>query len=285
MKLARFLYEGSERIGLVVAEGMIDVAKHKPGSFSSMTALLDDWAALGPLLGELQADTPADYPLSSVTLLAPVARPGKIMAIGLNYADHAKEAGMELPKNQMWFTKAVTSITGPFAKVELPKVSSQLDYEAELVMVIGRRCRHVSVEDAASVILGYCVGNDVSVRDWQFHTSQFTIGKSFDTHGPIGPWIVTADAIDPFHLGIRTFVNGEKRQDSNTDQFVFNPFELVAHLSKAMTLEPGDLIFTGTPPGVGAAMKPAQWLGAGDVIRVEIDEIGWIENVVVPEGR
>lgn len=283
MKIARFLYESSERIGIVVPQGVIDVTKHKPESFPSMTAVLDGWLTLRPLLDELEASTPADFPLSSVTLLAPVARPGKIMAIGLNYADHAKEAGMDLPKNQMWFTKAVTSITGPNSEVELPKVSSQLDYEAELVIVIGCRCRHVDVKDAPSVILGYCVGNDLSVRDWQFHTSQFTIGKSFDTHGPIGPWIVTSDSIDPRHLAIRSSVNGEVRQDSNTDQFVFDPFQMVSHLSSAMTLEPGDLIFTGTPPGVGAAMKPQRWLAVGDVVRVEIDQIGWIENVVAAE--
>ncbi len=283
MKIARFLYESSERIGIVVPQGVIDVTKHKPESFPSMTALLDGWLTLRPLLDELEASTPADFPLSSVTLLAPVARPGKIMAIGLNYADHAKEAGMDLPKNQMWFTKAVTSITGPNSEVELPKVSSQLDYEAELVIVIGCRCRHVDVKDAPSVILGYCVGNDLSVRDWQFHTSQFTIGKSFDTHGPIGPWIVTSDSIDPRHLAIRSSVNGEVRQDSNTGQFVFDPFQMVSHLSSAMTLEPGDLIFTGTPPGVGAAMKPQRWLAVGDVVRVEIDQIGWIENVVAAE--
>jgi 2-keto-4-pentenoate hydratase/2-oxohepta-3-ene-1,7-dioic acid hydratase in catechol pathway len=149
--------------------------------------------------------------------------------------------------------------------------------------VIGRRCRHVSREEARTVIFGYCVGNDVTVRDWQFKTSQFVLGKSFDTHAPIGPWIVTADAIDPHNLEIRSYVNGEERQHSNTRHFIFDCYAMVEHLSKAMTLEPGDLIFTGTPSGVGAVMKPPKFLAAGDVVRVEIDGIGAIENHVVNE--
>ena len=217
-------------------------------------------------------------------LLAPVARPGKIMAIGLNYADHIRETGQKMPSHQIWFTKAVTSINGPFDPIELPIASAQVDYEAELVVIVGKRCKHVPKERAADVVFGYCAGNDVSVRDWQMQTTQWVLGKSFDTHAPIGPWIVTADEIgDPHTMGIRCFVNGERRQNSNTENLVFNVYDQIAHLSRAMTLEPGDIIFTGTPGGVGLAMQPPQWLKAGDKVRVEIDRIGSIEAEMQPE--
>ena len=283
MKLFRFSKEGSIRIGVGRDEGVIDVAAHLPAAPATMLALLTDWENWRNRLEDLQGSTAPDFPLASVELLAPVERPGKTFAIGLNYADHAKEAGMDLPKVQLWFTKAVTTLNGPFAPVQLPKASHQLDYEGELVIVIGKRCRHVSVADAPSVIAGYCVGNDVSVRDWQLQGSQWSLGKSFDTHGPIGPCIITADSLDPRYLPIRAYVNGEQRQSSNTDQMVFNCFQMIEHLSKAMTLEPGDLIFTGTPPGIGFAHKPPKFLQVGDVVRIEIEGIGAIENTIQPE--
>jgi 2-keto-4-pentenoate hydratase/2-oxohepta-3-ene-1,7-dioic acid hydratase in catechol pathway len=214
---------------------------------------------------------------------APVPRPGKILGIGLNYADHIAEAGMQRPEHQLWFAKAVTAVTGPYDPIQRPVVSTKLDYEAELVFVVGQRCRHVPVDRADGAIFGYCAGNDVSVRDWQMRTGQFTLGKSFDTHAPFGPFIVTPDEIDPRNLGIRTFVNGEKRQDSNTKNLIFDCAAQLAHLSQVMTLEPGDVFFTGTPGGVGAAMKPPQFLKAGDRVRVEIDRIGFLENEVVDE--
>jgi len=217
-------------------------------------------------------------------LLSPVRRPGKIMGIGLNYADHAAEAAMELPKDQLWFSKAATAINDPFGGLQLPRVSDALDYEAELVIVIGRKCRHVARSDVRSVIFGYCAGNDATVRDWQFKTSQFVLGKSFDSHAPIGPWIVTADALDPSALEITCKVNGELRQHSNTRHLIFDCAAIIEHLSKAMTLEPGDLIFTGTPSGVGAVMKPPKFLRVGDVVRVEIEGIGAIENKVIREA-
>jgi 2-keto-4-pentenoate hydratase/2-oxohepta-3-ene-1,7-dioic acid hydratase in catechol pathway len=175
---------------------------------------------------------------------------------------------------------------GPGDDIHMPKVSSLLDYEAELAIVIGKRCRHVSVDDAHEVIAGYTIANDVSVRDWQLRTPTMTIGKSFDTHGPLGPWIVTADELgDPHSLGIRAFVNGEIRQDANTREMVFNCFEQVSHLSEAFTLEPGDVIATGTPAGVGAARQPFPegLLKVGDVVRVEIDGIGELVTSVVAE--
>jgi 2-keto-4-pentenoate hydratase/2-oxohepta-3-ene-1,7-dioic acid hydratase in catechol pathway len=176
-------------------------------------------------------------------------------------------------------------VNGPYDPIEKPKASDAIDYEAELVFIIGKRCRHVSREDAAAAIFGYSVGNDVSVRDWQMATSQFLLGKSFDTHAPFGPWIVTPDELgDPHALGIRSFVNGQKRQDSNTRHLIFDIYDQIAHVSQAMTLEPGDVIFTGTPGGVGMAMDPPCFLRAGDTVRVEIERIGVLEAKVTAEG-
>ena len=182
-------------------------------------------------------------------------------------ADHIAESGMAAPAEQLWFPKAVTAVNDPYGTIDLPRVSSQLDYEAELVMVIGRGGRHIGRDRAKDAIFGFCAGNDVSVRDWQRRTSQFTLGKSFDSHAPFGPWIATADGFDPHAAGIRCLVNGELRQDSDTRHMIFDCFDQVALLSQAMTLEPGDVFFTGTPGGVAMAMDPPAWLKAGDSTR------------------
>jgi 2-keto-4-pentenoate hydratase/2-oxohepta-3-ene-1,7-dioic acid hydratase in catechol pathway len=277
--------DGVPALGVVVDGGIVQISKHIADAPADMIGLIGAWPAFRDRLEALAANTHADVALDAVTLLAPVPRPPKMLGIGLNYADHLAESGMEKPADQLWFAKMSTSATGPFASIDLPRVSDQLDYEAELAFVIGERCRHVPRERAHEVIFGYCAANDVSVRDWQVRTSQFTLGKSFDTHAPFGPWIVTADEIaDPHALAIRCFVNGEKRQDSNTRELIFNCFEQVEHLSKVMTLEPGDVIFSGTPGGVGVAYKPPRWLRARDRVRVEIDGIGAIENVVRDEA-
>jgi 2-keto-4-pentenoate hydratase/2-oxohepta-3-ene-1,7-dioic acid hydratase in catechol pathway len=285
MKLVTFTRLGNApAIGIAIDGGVIDIRLHLSDAPHDMIGLIATWPDWRERVASLAASGSSDYASGDVTLLAPVPRPGKILGIGLNYADHVAESGMARPAEQLWFAKMPTSATGPFATVELPRVSAQLDYEAELAFVIGKRCRHVPRERAHEVIFGYCAANDVSVRDWQLSTSQFTIGKSFDTHAPFGPWIVTSDAIDdPHELGVRCFVNGEKRQDSNTSQLIFDCHAQVEHLSKAMTLEPGDVIMTGTPGGVGVAAKPPRWLRAGDRVRVEIDAIGAIENVVQAE--
>jgi len=225
------------------------------------------------------------HPLSEVRMLAPV-QPRKFLAIGLNYADHIAESGMEAPEHPIFFNKQATCVVGPGEDVHMPRVSSLLDYEGELAIVIGTRCRHVAAERAHEVIAGYTIANDVSVRDWQLRTPTMTMGKSFDTHGPLGPWIVTADELgDPHELGIRTFVNGEQRQDGNTRDMVFDCYQQVAHLSQAFTLEPGDVIATGTPAGVGAAIQPFPdgLLKVGDEVRIEIDGIGELTNAVVEE--
>jgi 2-keto-4-pentenoate hydratase/2-oxohepta-3-ene-1,7-dioic acid hydratase in catechol pathway len=282
MKIARFTTHNQDGIGLAVEGGIVDVGKRMSRPIATMLDVIENWVELRPQLQRLQSCQP-DLAMHEIVLRAPIARPGKILGIGLNYADHAAEARMDLPKEQLWFAKLVTTISDPFGVVQLPKVSDCLDYEAELVFVIGRKCRHVSREQAASMIFGYCVGNDITVRDWQFKTSQFILGKSFDTHAPIGPWIVTSDCIDPHCLSIRCFVNDEERQSSNTRQLIFDCSAMVEYLSKVMTLEPGDLVFTGTPAGVGAARKPAVWLREGDRVRTEIEGIGSIENRIVRE--
>jgi 2-keto-4-pentenoate hydratase/2-oxohepta-3-ene-1,7-dioic acid hydratase in catechol pathway len=175
-------------------------------------------------------------------------------------------------------------VTGPYDPVHLPRVSSALDYEGELAFVIGKRCRHVPRARAHEVIAGFCVHDDVSVRDWQLRVPTWTMGKSFDTHGPLGPWLTTSDEVgDPHALSIRTLVNGEVRQSSNTKELIFDCYTLVEHITTAFTLEVGDVIATGTPGGVGIGMKPPRMLVAGDVVRIEIQNLGFIQNEVVPE--
>jgi 2-keto-4-pentenoate hydratase/2-oxohepta-3-ene-1,7-dioic acid hydratase in catechol pathway len=190
----------------------------------------------------------------------------------------AEKLGVENPKKQFWFNKQTTCISGPYDVID-PGVSAELDYEVELGVVIGRAAKAVRAHEASSHIFGYVVANDVSARDWQFHSPTFTMGKSFDTHGPIGPWIVTADEIaDAQNLNLRCLVNGELRQSSNTSQMIHSVAEQIEYLSTAFTLEPGDLIATGTPEGVGIAMNPRRFLHRGDLVRCEIDGIGVIEN-------
>jgi len=220
-----------------------------------------------------------------VRLLAPVA-PRKYLAIALNYRDHIAEMGMEAPEVPVFFNKQVTCVVGPGADVHMPKVSTFLDYEAELAVVVGRRCRHVPVERAHEVIAGYTCANDVSVRDWQGKAQTMTIGKSFDTHGPLGPWLVTGDELgDPHDLAIRCYVEDELRQDARTSEMVFDCFDQVSHLSEAFTLEPGDVIATGTPAGVGLGRQPVRdnLLHVGETVRVEIEAIGELANTVVAE--
>jgi len=278
MKLATFERSGASQTGVVVDDSI--VATGLPGS---MIDLIAGGKSLHKQI-ETAAATGERYPLSRVHLLAPVQRPGKIFAIGLNYADHIAESKMETPKHQVWFTKAVTSVNGPFDPILIAKAGQFVDYEVELVAVIGKRGRNITRTDAPAHVFGYCIGNDVTERFWQHRTPQWSLGKSFDTHAPIGPWITTADEIaDPHALGLRCFVNGEKRQDSNSRQLVFNIWDQIEHLSQAMTLEPGDLIFTGTPGGVGAAMEPRQFLKPGDIVRCEIDTLGAIEAKMIAE--
>jgi 2-keto-4-pentenoate hydratase/2-oxohepta-3-ene-1,7-dioic acid hydratase in catechol pathway len=283
MKLATFTHANRTRIGIVDGDGIVDLSTAAPDLPDEMLAFLE--AGPSALEAAQRAVAGADrIALADVRLEAPIARPRKFIGIGLNYADHVAESGLEIPKFPTIFNKQSTCITGPGDPIHLPRASAVLDYEGELGFVIGRRCRHVSRENAQDVIAGYLVVNDVSVRDWQLRIPTWTIGKSFDTHGPIGPWIVTSDELrDPHGCSLRTWVNGELRQDSNTKELIFDCAALVEHLSTAFTLEPGDVIATGTPSGVGIGMKPPKLLVAGDVVRIEIEGIGELENTVIDE--
>lgn len=279
MKLCTYTLEGQTQTGIVVGDHVVPT-----GIPGSMIDLIKAWEAQKTAL-EARAAAGGGVPLASVKLEAPVQRPGKIFAIGLNYADHIEESKMGTPERQVWFTKAQTSINGPYDPVQIARGTTTNDYEVELVAVIGRGGKHIAAADAPAAVFGYCVGNDVTERMWQHASPQWSLGKSFDTHAPIGPWIVTADELgDPHGRGIRCFVNGEKRQDSNTSHLVFDVWQQIEHLSVGMTLEPGDVLFTGTPGGVGAAMDPRQFLKPGDVVRCEIDGLGHIEASMVAEG-
>ncbi|MBI3677861.1 MAG: fumarylacetoacetate hydrolase family protein [Proteobacteria bacterium] len=284
MKLVTFVKDAGDQVGIVSGEGVIALAKTAPSLPRDMIGLISAWSDVRKDV-ERAAQSAPHHALRDVRLLAPVPRPQKILAIGLNYADHIEESGQAKPERQIWFSKLPNSVNGPYDPIQIPKVSSAVDYEAELVFLIAKRCRHVKKEEAASVVFGYCAGNDVSVRDWQFHTPQWLLGKSFDTHAPFGPWIATADEVgDPHTLGIRCLVNGQMKQNSNTKNLVFNVYDQIALLSQAMTLEPGDIVFTGTPGGVGMASKPPAFLKPGDTVRVEIDRIGAIEAKVIAEA-
>ena len=279
MKLATYLAEGRSRAGIVVGDRIVET-----GLDGGMIALIENWDAARPAL-EAKAQAGGGVPLASVRLQAPVPRPGKIFAIGLNYADHIAESKLGTPERQIWFTKAQTAVNGPFDPILIARGSTAVDYEVELVAIIGRRGKHIPAERAHEHVFGYCVGNDVTERAWQHAGPQWSLAKSFDTHAPMGPWLTTADEVaDPHALGISCFVNGERRQASNTSNLVFDLWQQVAHLSAAMTLEPGDAIFTGTPGGVGAAMDPRRFLKAGDVVRCEIDSLGAIEGVMADEA-
>lgn len=277
MKIARFDAGHGAEIGIVTSEGMVPVNRINPSLPKDMATVAAEWPALREQFESLIGRSDGLLQMSEIKLLAPVERPGKILAIGLNYADHIAESGLETPKDQVWFCKHQNSVNAPNGDIEIPSASQMVDYEAELVVVIGRGGKHIPGDAAKDAVFGYCIGNDVSARDWQWKTPQWMLGKSFDTHGPFGPWITTADEVgDPHRLGIRAIVNGDLRQNSNTRHLVFSVWDQIALLSQAMTLTPGDIIFTGTPGGVGAATK--SWLQPGDVVRIEIDELGAIES-------
>jgi len=278
MKLATFTAGAAPELGAVVGDAIVPLNRAAPGLPADMIGLIKAWSTAQTEVRRIADGGAGALALDSVRLLAPIPRPGKIWAIGLNYADHIAESGVETPANQVWFTKAGTAVTGPFDPVQVP--TAFCDYEVEMVAVIGAGGRNISLGDAPGAVFGWCVGNDVTERMWQHRTPQWSLGKSFDTHAPFGPWITTADEIaDPHALDLRCLINGETRQNSNTRHLVFDVWAQIEHLSTAMTLEPGDVIFTGTPGGVGAAMDPRRFLKSGDVMRCEIEGLGAIEAV------
>ncbi len=282
MRLLRFTDNGRPRLGLLQDDGIV-ILDALSAKYPTMLSIVSGGAEALKSIEELASNSKPTFDLKEVRLLAPIEQPGKYLAIGMNYKKHVEESargGVAAPANQMWFNKQTTCLAGPYDAID-PGVTERLDYEAELGVVIGKTAKSVSAEQAKNHVFGYFVANDVSARDWQFHSPTFTIGKSFDTHGPIGPWIVTADELpDPHSLRLRCYVNGELRQDSNTGQMIYNIWAQIAYLSTAFTLQPGDLIATGTPEGVGAAMVPPKLLTRGDVVKCEIEKIGVIENTV-----
>jgi 2-keto-4-pentenoate hydratase/2-oxohepta-3-ene-1,7-dioic acid hydratase in catechol pathway len=224
------------------------------------------------------------YRAAEVKLLPPITNPRKIICLGLNYRDHANETGAAIPKEPILFSKYATALIANDAPIVLPPVSKEVDYEAELVIVVGGRGRNIQPADAMSYVAGYTIGHDVSARDWQLKKEgrQWMVGKTFDTFAPTGPVLVTTDELtDPHRLPIRLRLNGQTMQDSNTSQMIFDVPSVITYLSQVFTLEPGDLIFTGTPPGVGFARKPPVFLKAGDVVEVEIEGIGVLRNPVI----
>ncbi len=283
MKLVTFSHNNLSRVGAVIDDvvidslsnanipnNMIDFLSAGPQALLAMQALID--SGLGR------------FDLADVKLNAPVPRPGKYLGISLNYDDHIAETGAEQPKYPSFFTKQSSCVIAHGDFIHQPKVSDKLDYEGELAFVIGKRCRHVPIDKAHQVIAGFTIANDVSIRDWQARSATMMIGKSFDTCGPLGPWIVTPDElVDPHHLSIKTWIDDELRQDGNTQQMIFNCYDMIAYLSQAMTLEPGDVITTGTPSGVGVKMYPRGYMKPGQTVRIEIEGIGTLSNVVIAE--
>ena len=282
MKLIRYRDDASVSLGVVQGEGIVSLAK-LGCNYPTMQAIIDAGPQALAAIGQKLDDATPDLALADAELLAPIERPGKYLAIGMNYGKHVEESdrlGIARATHQVWFNKQTTCLSGPFDPIE-PGPTEKLDYEVELGAVIGKLAKNVSEADAKDYVFGYVVANDVSARDFQFHSQTMTMGKSFDTHGPIGPWIVTADEIaDPHSLELKCFVNGEQRQSSNTSLMIANLWQQIAYLSSAFTLEPGDLIATGTPEGVGVGMEPPVFLKPGDVVRCEIESIGAIENRV-----
>lgn len=281
MKLLRYGQPGLEKPGMLDAQGMI----------RDLSAIIDDIrpAAISPEgLDRLREIDPATLPVveGRPRLGPPIAGVPKIIAIGLNYRDHAEEVKLPIPEEPIIFMKAINALTGPTGPVVIPKGSRKLDWEVELAVVIGKTAQHVSEEDALDHVAGYCVANDISEREWQIERGgQWTKGKSGDSFCPLGPWLVTRDEVpDPQALELWLTVNGEEMQRSNTADMIFNCAELISHLSRFMTLEPGDLVITGTPSGVGLGMKPPRFLKAGDVVKVGVDKLGVQTQKVVPRA-
>jgi len=290
MKIARYRHKGEEYYGTVSNETVVclpKLAKHLrtelPERIENFIAEENAVKTAETLLAtaDSTAKENASVPLANVSLLAPIAFPPKILCLGRNYVDHSAEMKAAPPEEPVIFMKPHTAIIGPNEKIVKPKFVKELDYEGELAVVIGKKAKNLSVAEAAGVIFGYTIFNDISARDFQFKDGQWTRGKSFDTFAPTGPWVVTADQLrDSSNLRIHTWVNGEIRQNATTHNMALNVSQIIHHLSRVMTLEPCDIIATGTPSGVGFAMKPPRFLKHGDVVRIEIEGIGILENTV-----
>lgn len=289
MKLATFIvpkstFAGSDqrpRTGVVDGDALIDLTEEPLGLPGDMTSLL----AMGPAAMDTAAGAASSdarrWVLNEVELLAPVPFPPKVLGIGFNYRGILAGAGVEPPTHQFWFNKQRTCVTGPGQAILVPAVSEQVDYEGELAIVIGRRAKSVPASHWLDYVAGFTVVNDVTVPDWAHHSATVMMGKSFDTHCPMGPWIVTPDELADVHsLSLRTWVNDELRQNSSTADLIFTPEEMIEYLTTVFSLEPGDVLATGTPAGVGAHFTPPRWLRPGDRVRIEIEGVGTLENPV-----
>jgi 2-keto-4-pentenoate hydratase/2-oxohepta-3-ene-1,7-dioic acid hydratase in catechol pathway len=287
MRLATIQTPNGAHAALQKGSGFIDLNTTDPTLPTSVRALLEGGPAL-LLAAARVAEHPraVSYAGGETRLLPPVPDPQKIICVGLNYRDHAAETGAPIPREPVLFSKYATALVGHGDSIVLPAVSKEVDYEAELVLVVGKKGRHLREENALEHLAGYTIGHDVSARDWQLKKDgkQWLAGKTFDTFAPTGPVLVTRDEVhDPCALGIRLRLNGKTMQDSNTRQMIFTPAAVLAYVSQVVTLQPGDLIFTGTPPGVGVARKPPVYLKGGDVVEVEIEGLGVLRNPVVQE--
>lgn len=282
MRLVTFEFEGKSRPGLLSNEQeLIDLEYF---GFQSMLQVIESVSEGKTDLTEINP-TDRKLRLSDVRLLAPIPLPRKFICVGLNYLDHAKESGAEIPKIPTIFNKFATAVIGPGENIVLPKVSNSPDYEGEFAVIVGRGGRHVSADKWRDHVFGYTIVNDVSARDYQRATTQWLMGKTFDTFGAIGPWIITADEVsDPHSLEIKTTINGEVLQHSNTRELIFKVPDLIAFLSSVFTLQPGDIISTGTPSGVGFARNPPRWLREGDEVTISVSGIGELTNSVVAEN-
>lgn len=284
MRLATFEHHGHTHAGLVSNETIVSL---KTAGFADVLSVIQGGAAAMAAIKSFAGHAPgsATFPLSSVKLRAPLPRPPKILCMGLNYRDHAAEAKLDIPKYPVLFAKYSNTVIGAGENIVLPKVSTKPDYEGEFGFVIGKGGRHIEAANWREHIFGYMNCNDVSARDYQMSVSQWTMGKNFDTFAPMGPWIVTADEIeDPHNLDISLTLNGERMQSSNTRELIFKIPETVAFLSSVMTLEPGDIVLTGTPAGVGFGRKPPRWLMPGDEVVVRVEGLGELRNICVAEG-
>jgi len=289
MRLATFTYRGRTRLGVVVEQEIVDLTAGAAWLPMGVRQLLEAGPNALSAARLAVARSKQRIPLADVRLEAPIRDPQKFLGLGFNYRSHVEEIRsrfpeMPIPRHQVWFNKQVSCITGPYDAIRKPASSDSLDYEGELAVVIGRRCRSIRASAAKDFIAGLMVCNDVSVREWQMRSPTATLGKSFDTHGPTGPWLTLTDELDP-RLRVRTSINSATVQDGNTAEFVYSIGEMIEELSKVMTLMPGDILSTGTPSGVGAGAIPPRYLKAGDTVRVEIESLGHIENTVVDDDQ
>jgi 2-keto-4-pentenoate hydratase/2-oxohepta-3-ene-1,7-dioic acid hydratase in catechol pathway len=290
VKIARFQNKDKEHYGVIQHDSLLCIDALAKRTKSNLPSEIDGFisspssqqTAEELLTKAKSSDLDAvSIPLNEARLLAPITSPPKILCLGLNFLTHITETNEKRPEEPVVFMKPHTAILGPNEKIIKPPFVKQLDYEGELAIVMGKKAKGVSVAEALKYVFGYTILNDVSARDFQFRSSQWTLGKSFDTFAPIGPCITTSSQLsDPDNLQIKTWVNGELRQDGNTHDMIFSVAQIIHHLSQVMTLEPCDIIATGTPSGVAMAMKPPKWLKAGDAVRIEIEGIGTLENNV-----